>query len=155
MPDITIPRPPGMRAERHAALVDYLTAGADRSLDATARKLTKSTRLLKRWSVADGWQDRAREYDSTLARMAAQAHAAQYQAEVEAFRADAVKHGGELIALGRTLAAEVAKRRDRMEYKPSDLATAVKALVAGFDLRALGLDLPRLLAMLEDAPPDD
>jgi hypothetical protein len=147
---IEIPRLPGERAERHEARVRYLTMGADRNLRGLAQKLNKSLTLVGRWSAEDGWDEQARNYDSTLATLAAQAHTAEYQRAIEQQRAEASKIGGELIATGRTLIGEVVRRRDAMEYKPSDLAVAVKAILAGFDLRAHALDLDKLLpALLE------
>jgi hypothetical protein len=152
---IEIPRLPGERAERHEARVLYLTMGADRSLDAVRQKLGKSKELIERWSSADGWGEQARNYDSTLATLAAQAHTVEYQRAIEQQRAEASKIGGELIATGRTLIGEVVRRRDALEYKPSDLAVAVKAILAGFDLRAHALDLDKLLPALLGEGRDD
>jgi hypothetical protein len=47
--------------------------GADRSLDAVARKLNKSRSLLARWSVDWSWTERAEAYDRHLNRLALEA----------------------------------------------------------------------------------
>ena len=155
-PAITIPKLDGETPRAYAARVEYLTMGAGRSLDRvaeraqTAPKPRPTIRLatLKGWSAAYNWQEHAARYDQSLASVAARAHAEEYQRSIEAQRAEAQKVGAELIGMGRAIAAEIARRRDVLEYKPADLAVAVKAILAGFDLRAHALDLDKLLPAL-------
>jgi hypothetical protein len=154
-PTIEIPMLAGERAERYEARVAYLTMGADRSLRDLARRLHKSLTLVGRWSVEDDWQAHARTYDQQLGALAARAHEEAYRRDLEAHRADAMKAAGELVALGRMLAAEVTRRRDTLDYRPSDLAVAVKAILTGMDIRAHALDLPRLLAALDGEAGED
>jgi hypothetical protein len=144
----------------YAARVAYVTMGAGRSIDKVGDQLgirTGSQRVsrLLEWSRKFDWVESARTYDQTLATLAAQAHTVEYQRAIEQQRAEASKIGGELIATGRTLIGEVVRRRDAMEYKPSDLAVAVKAILAGFDLRAHALDLDKLLPALLGEGRDD
>ncbi len=157
-PQITIPRLDAESARAYAARVAYVTMGPQRSIDKVTGQIrgksgVRST-TLEDWSSKFDWVDHARRYDDAVAHLAIQEAAAQHRAALEAHRTDALKVGAELIALGRALAGEVAARRASLEYKPSDLATAVKAILAGFDLKAHALDLPRLMAALE-APNDD
>jgi hypothetical protein len=140
----------------YAARVAYLTMGPERSLAKVGQQIGKrSVRYLEEWSSRYHWQHHAAQYDQTLATLAAQAHTVEYQRAIEQQRAEASKIGGELIATGRTLIGEVVRRRDAMEYKPSDLAVAVKAILAGFDLRAHALDLDKLLPALLGEGRDD
>ena len=67
-----------------AAFVTYRDLGPERSLDAVARQLAKSSQLLKRWSAAHGWVERAAEHDAqqdALRRRAADDATAQQAAQ--------------------------------------------------------------------------
>jgi len=145
---ITIPRQPNERAERHEARVLYLTMGADRSLAHVSQKLGKSTDLMARWSAADGWAEQARSYDSTLANLAARAHAESYQRDLEAHRADAMQYGRALCGVAVAMLAQLQAHHKAIEYTPAALATIARALTTGLDLRAHALDLDRLLPTL-------
>ena len=52
-----------------AAFKEYLDMGPERSLEAVARTLTKSSRLLKRWSKRFDWQGRVAARDAHLAEL--------------------------------------------------------------------------------------
>lgn len=60
-------------AKAFAAFSVYLAMGPERSLEAVARKVTKSSRLLKRWSSRWSWGERVRAYDESLAAVERQA----------------------------------------------------------------------------------
>jgi hypothetical protein len=154
---IAIPRLHDESLRAYAARVAYLTMGPGRSLAKLAERgqsegeagMTRRLTTLEAWSVKYGWQELARQYDQALANLAAREHAEEYRRQLEAHRVEAFKVSAELIALGRMLAAEITHRRNELEYKPSDLAAAIKAMLVGFDLRAHALDLPRLMAVLD------
>ena len=54
-------------ARAFAAFSVYLAMGPERSLEAVAQKVTKSSRLLKRWSRRYDWPGRVRAYADRLA----------------------------------------------------------------------------------------
>ena len=54
-------------AKAFAAFSVYLGMGPERSLEAVAQKITKSSRLLKRWSRRYDWPGRVRAYADRLA----------------------------------------------------------------------------------------
>jgi hypothetical protein len=54
-------------AKAFAAFKAYLDLGPERSLEEVARKFTKSSRLLKRWSAKFGWSDRVAAHAAHLA----------------------------------------------------------------------------------------
>jgi hypothetical protein len=60
-------------AKAFAAFSLYLSLGSERSLGAVAQKVTKSSRLLKRWSSRWSWCERVRAYDENLAAIEQQA----------------------------------------------------------------------------------
>jgi hypothetical protein len=60
-------------AKAFAAFSLYLGLGSERSLGAVAQKVTKSPRLLKRWSSRWSWGERVRAYDENLAAIEQQA----------------------------------------------------------------------------------
>lgn len=52
--------------QAYEAFVTYRDLGAERSTSKVARRLSKSTTLMNRWSSAHGWVERARQYDNYL-----------------------------------------------------------------------------------------
>lgn len=60
----------GEGSRAFAAFTVYLEMGGDRSLRAVGQKCTKSIPLIKRWSAAHRWVDRAAAYDAELQRQA-------------------------------------------------------------------------------------
>src|SRR2546423_8344558 len=54
-------------AKAFAAFSVYLSMGPERSIEAVAQKVTKSSRLLKRWSRRYDWPGRVRAYADRLA----------------------------------------------------------------------------------------
>ena len=64
---------PEESARAFAAFTAYLNMGAERSLEAVAQKVTKSSRLLKRWSVRWNWGERVKAFDANLAMVEQQA----------------------------------------------------------------------------------
>jgi hypothetical protein len=60
-------------AKAFAAFSIYLSLGSERSLETVAQKVTKSSRLLKRWSSRWNWGERVRAYDESLAAVELQA----------------------------------------------------------------------------------
>jgi hypothetical protein len=85
-------RLPGESAQAFAAFTVYAELGADRSLDAVARKLDKSRSLLGRWAARWDWVARARAWDDhrvKVERAAADTVAADRAAERERRRQEA------------------------------------------------------------------
>lgn len=63
-------RQKGESAQAYEAFSIYLGMGAERSLSAVAKKLSKSLPLIKRWSREKEWQERIRAYDNDVERQA-------------------------------------------------------------------------------------
>ena len=64
---------PRESAKAFAAFKEYLDMGPERSFEAVARTLTKSSRLLKRWSKRFDWPGRVAARDAHLAELERQA----------------------------------------------------------------------------------
>ena len=64
---------PKESAKAFAAFKAYLDMGPERSLEEVARKFTKSSRLLKRWSAKFDWAGRVAARDTHLAELERQA----------------------------------------------------------------------------------
>lgn len=66
-----------------AAWTLYRAMGPQRSLESVARACTKSSSLLRRWSAAHGWVERARAHDQAIADEAAARDKAERSADGE------------------------------------------------------------------------
>ena len=141
-PTIAIPRQPDERSAAYDARVAYVTAGPGRSLASVGRTLGKSTVLMERWSTKYGWVAAARQYDETLATLAARQHEQQYLAEVEAHRA---RYG----VAGRALHAKALAALAQLDPATVRLGQIVRAIITAADLEAHALGVGRLLAQLE------
>lgn len=173
---IEIPRLDGETSRQYAARVEYLAMGPGRSLVKLAEVLRQkrgktAVRSLEEWSSAHRWREHAAAYDRMLADLAAQAHARQYQHELEKHRDRARKVSGELYDIarallmqcGRAVRGQVIKGADGNEYTipamdltPATMNTAMRGLLAALDLEAhaLGVDelLPRIVRPEGDEP---
>lgn len=63
-------RQKGESAQAYEAFSIYLGMGAERSLSAVAKQLSKSLPLIKRWSREKEWQERIRAYDNDIEKQA-------------------------------------------------------------------------------------
>lgn len=63
-------RQKGESAQAYEAFSIYLGMGAERSLSAVAKQLSKSLPLIKRWSREKEWQERIRAYDNDVEKQA-------------------------------------------------------------------------------------
>lgn len=63
-------RQKGESAQAYEAFSTYLGMGAERSLSAVAKQLSKSLPLIKRWSREKEWQERIRAYDNDIEKQA-------------------------------------------------------------------------------------
>lgn len=100
-------------AKAFAAFSLYLGMGAERSLAAVAQKVTKSSRLLKRWSVKYDWQARVKAHAAHLAEVERKAielvaveKAVEWQQTHEAIRRMAWREAEETIAMVREARAQ-------------------------------------------------
>jgi hypothetical protein len=157
-PSITIPKLEGETPRAYAARVEYLTMGAGRSLDKLRQNHGKTTatytRQVENWSAKYGWQAAASEYDQTVATLAAQAHAVEYQEHLKAQRDDAMNYGKALCAVAAQMLTQLQKSHKDIDYTPAALATIAKALTTGLDLRAHALDLERIIPTLSEGRDD-
>lgn len=93
-----------------AAFVVYRDLRSDRSCEAVAQKVAKSSRLIKRWSARHNWVDRARSYDAAMdarARLATEKQAIQQRREMLAAHADEAR---ELRKMAQRLRDEFFRR---------------------------------------------
>ena len=121
-------------ARAFAAFSAYLGMGAERSLEAVAQKITKSSRLLKRWSRRFDWPGRVRAHADRLA-----------AAEREATE-----------ALARSRAAEWLKRQQSLretewEMHEKCIGAAKKAFDAFMSREKVYANLADISRMLEVA----
>lgn len=104
---------PKESAKAFAAFALYLAMGAERSLAAVAQKVTKCSRLLKRWSVKYDWQARVKAHAAHLATVEREAiervaveKAVEWQQTHEAIRRLAWREAEETIAMVREARAQ-------------------------------------------------
>ena len=104
---------PRESAKAFAAFKAYLDMGAERSLEAVAQKFTKSSRLLKRWSVKYDWQARVKAHGAHLSEVERKAiervaveKAVEWQQTHEAIRRTAWREAEETIAMVREARAQ-------------------------------------------------
>jgi hypothetical protein len=104
---------PRESAKAFAAFKAYLDMGAERSLEAVAQKFTKSSRLLKRWSVKYDWQARVKTHGAHLSEVERKAiervaveKAVEWQQTHEAIRRTAWREAEETIAMVREARAQ-------------------------------------------------
>jgi hypothetical protein len=60
----------GEGPEAHAALLEYLKLGPERSLSTLADRTGRNVSQLKRWSAEHGWQERSVAFDTHKSRLA-------------------------------------------------------------------------------------
>ena len=153
-------------AQAYEAACAYFGMGADRSCELVAQKCAKSSSLIRRWSSAHNWTDRAREYDAALAKEASAAHTARYLADLEAHRKRSMEAGsalytvaGQLIkqlnyALGQPRKIEGKDGKTytihSVELNANTFAVAARGIVAALDLEAHALGIDKLLPELGD-----
>jgi len=170
---ITIPRLDEETPRAYAARVEYLTMGAQRSIDKLAQnhgKITATfTRQAENWSVKYGWVQSARLYDQALAGVAVHRHRAEYDAALEAHRTKILDKTTSLTRLldgleaqvARAITGQVVEGKDGKTYYIPKMAidvSALAALVRGrltvADMEAHALDIPGLRAALMESADD-
>lgn len=144
-PHIELPQYENETQQAYKARVLYVCMGPERSIRKVAEQLGKQRQYLGRLSALHGWIECARQYDEMLANIQIQQKSAEYRAQIGEHRQQAMVVGSELMDMGRAMAAEIMQRMSKMHYKPSDLQTAVKAILYGMDMRAHALELDRIL----------
>lgn len=76
MPDIKPwSRQPGETSKAYEGFTAYLNLGSQRSVRLVSEQLSKSQTVIKRWSSAWNWVERAAAYDSVPTEAVAEAHA--------------------------------------------------------------------------------
>ncbi len=161
---ITIPRLEKESMPAYQARVRYIVLGEARSQEKVSKELGKSLDLIGRWSARDHWVEHAQRYDETLATLAAQAHAEEYQQELEDHRKRYQKAGKDLYTVAaaligvcaQALRGKTIKGADgqtytipAMEITPNTLAIAARALTTAGDLEAHALRIADILPGLE------
>jgi hypothetical protein len=142
---IELPQYENESPQAYEARVLYVTLGINRTIKQVAERLGKHHSQLARWSTVHGWLECARQYDETILNLEVQQRSAEYKKQIELHRIESATVGDELLVLGRAMASEIMSRMSKMRYKPSDLQTAVKAILYGMDLKAHALELDRVL----------
>jgi hypothetical protein len=117
-----------------AAFKAYLDLGPERSLEEVARKFTKSSRLLKRWSAKYGWSDRVRARETYLAGV-----------EREAIEAAARSKAAEWLQREQKL------RETEWEMHEQAIAAAKKGMAAYMGREKVYANLADIARMLEVA----
>lgn len=147
---IELPRYDGESAQAYAARVHYVTSGPKRTYVSTGERYKKAMTQISRWGSRFKWVECAEQYDNAVMSVEIAARTQTYQQSIASHRAMALSVGDELVHMGRALAEQITSRLDIMDYKPSDLQTAVKAILYGMDLKAHALELDRVLQQSTD-----
>lgn len=152
---ITIPRLPDEPPRAYAARVVYLTLGRDRSLAKVGEQIgVRSVRYLEQWSADYGWGESARQYDQTLATLAARRAAQAYLDDLEEHRKRYQQSGRALHAVAVAMLTKLREASASVDYTPAALATIARALTVAADLEAHALRVADLLPRLTDDQPD-
>lgn len=125
---------PKESAKAFAAFSAYLSMGPERSFEAVAQRLTKSSRLLKRWSRRFDWPGRVRAHAERLATV-----------EREATEALAREKGAEWLKRQQTL------RQTEWEMHEKCIAAAKRGLAAFMEREKVYANLADISRMLEVA----
>lgn len=149
-PRIELPRYDGESMQAYQCRVDYVTMGGSRTYQAIATKYGKQYTQITRWHKRFNWADCAAQYDQAVYSVEIATRTNEYAQSIAAHRSTAFAVGDELVTMGRALAEQITSRLDSMDYKPSDLQTAVKAILYGMDLKAHALELDRVLEKSSD-----
>lgn len=148
---IEVPRLDGETPRAYAARVEYLTMGAQRSIDKVAYQKgikagSRSSTLLE-WSRQFNWVEHAARYDQALAAVAVAEHAEQYRQELEEHRQRYQKAGQALYGVAISMLSQL--RAAPVEYTPAALSTIARALTTAGDLEAHALRIADLLPKLD------
>jgi hypothetical protein len=129
-------RQKGESAQAYEAFSIYLGMGAERSLSAVAKQLSKSLPLIKRWSREKEWQERIRAYDNDVEKQA--------RRKAVASRKDMVdRHIGIAMQLQKK-ALQALKDLSVEDMTPKDIKEYIK----------MATDLERLNRTLEEESVD-
>lgn len=150
IPQITIPRLDNESTRAYAARVAYLTMGPERSITGVAQRLHKSHAIMSRWNSRHRWSEHARQYDETMATIAARIAAREYKNELESHRKRYQDIGQELYDVAARMLVILKSQLDRLEYTPSTIALISRAVLVAADLEAHALQVQQLLPQLTD-----
>lgn len=123
-------RQKGESEKAYEAFVIYRDMGADRTITAVAKKLTKSRTLIGRWSAQWNWQERVLAYDNELQREAKAEAAKDYKEMMK-------RHIGMAVAIQKK-AYDALKELDIDEMSPRDIREYIKMAT---DLERLNREL--------------
>jgi len=142
-----VDRHPGESARAFAARLAYVTMGPSRSIDKVGQQAEgkRAAGHIQRWSQQWKWAESAAAWDAAQAREAERRAGDEYQQRLAAHRTAAMNRGDELIAVGRTMLAQLQAQQADLRYTPAHLAAVAKALVTGLDLQAHALGIDRIL----------
>lgn len=126
-------RQKGESAQAYEAFSIYLGMGAERSLSAVAKQLSKSLPLIKRWSREKEWQERIRAYDNDIEKQARKKVIADRKAMTERHIGIAMQLQKKALQALGSLSVE--------DMTPKDIKEYIK----------MATDLERLNRTLEDA----
>jgi len=152
---ITIERLPNESAKAHAARVEYVVMGTERSLEKTRQRLGKSsagyTRTLEEWSARYDWAATARWWDDQqAAAMIAEAQE-RYREDLADYRKRYGEAGKALFGSSVRLLARINRAVETIELSgPGALALAANGLKTAADLEALALRVEHVLRTLDD-----
>ena len=152
-------------AQAYEAACAYFSMGADRSMDAVAKRLSKSSQLMKRWSALHSWVDRSREYDTALTKEAAAAHTTRYLADLEDHRKRSSEAGKALYQVAGVLLRRLNEQAGRepkriegkdgkwyeipgMELNANTLSIVRGAFQTSLDLEAHALGIDEIMPKL-------
>lgn len=163
---IELPRIDGESAKAHAARIEYVLMGPQRSQEAVSQKLGKSRQLMYRWATQYGWSDSARQYDDQVAYVTVQEASEKHRADLEAHRKQAMDAGRSLYSVAGQMLQQLnvalanpkrIKGEDGkyytlhgIEMTSTTLTTVARALQTALDLSAHALGVDDVLGRLSD-----
>lgn len=160
---------PGESAQAYEAAWLYFGLGADRSLDAVAKKLKKSNTIMGRWSGRWSWVERAEAYDRhqhDLEQQARQRAISEEAARWEQRRAEQRESGWALANGLQISAAKLLNRVDVDRLRAIDpdtltaseaarlIDTAAKAIDTAAKIARLSAELPTEHQQIDIGPID-
>lgn len=150
---LTIERLEGESSRAYAARVEYVTMGAQRSLEKLSQKSTKNIQLFKRWSGQYDWVECARKYDEQVAFLTAQEAADQYRADLADYRKRYGEMGKALFGAAAKLLTRIHKAASTMKVSAASLTLVTNAAKTAADLEALALRVEHVLGQLDNDEP--
>ena len=135
---------PRESSKAYAAFREYLEMGADRSMAAVAKKLSKSEQLIRRWGFKYDWTARVKAYSAHLAEVERRAiedmaveKAVEWSKVWEPLKRECWREGMDLLAEVKAF-----RKQWQKSSRPPGFESLVRAMELAFKLKQFAAGMP-------------